>query len=176
MAVSQKFIWFSKTFKTSRLLNWDDIPKVLDVFENLTIYLQNFLTLLLKKLDFIHRIFRRSLYDFGQNSDRFYTFFKIIDAFPKVLDFLTINFRMYSKNFGGIQKFCIRFSQKLHDIQQKTRLSGQTLRQIFESIWPFSQISDGYYEKNGSYSSYLWTVIACFFDNILIIFTGYSNF
>ena len=44
---------------------------------------------------------------FRQKSDSFYTFFKIIDAFPKVLDFSTMNFRIYSKKFGGIQKFCI---------------------------------------------------------------------
>ena len=113
---------------------------------------------------------------FRQKSASFYTFFNVIDAFPKVLDFSTMNFRIYSKKFGGTQKYCMSFSHKLHHIQQKIRLSGQILRQIFESIWPFPQISDDYYEKNGTYSTYLWTVIACFFDNILIIFTSYPNF
>ena len=113
---------------------------------------------------------------FKQKSHNFYTLFKLKDAFLKVLDFFTINFRIYSKKFGCIQKFCLGFSQKLRHIQQKIRLSGQILRQIFERFWAFPQISDGYYEKNGTYSSYLWTVFACFFDNILIIFTRYSNF
>ena len=35
---------------------------------------------------------------------------------------------------GGIQKTCKRFSQNLHHIQQKIRLSGQILRQKSESI------------------------------------------
>ena len=107
---------------------------------NLRNLLQNFLTLLLKKLDFFHRNFRRHCMIFRQKSDSFYTLFKLIDVFLKVLDFFTISFTIYSKKFGGIQNFCIRFSQKLHHIQQKIRLSGQILRQIFESIWPFSQI------------------------------------
>ena len=113
---------------------------------------------------------------FRQKSDSVYTLFKIIDAFLKVLDFSTINFRIYSKKFGGIQNFCICFSQKRHHIQQKIRFSGQNLRQIFERIRAFRQISDGYYEKNGTNSSNLWTVIACFLGNILTIFTRYSNF
>ena len=113
---------------------------------------------------------------FRQKSDSFYTFFKFIHACLKVLDFSLIYFRIYSKKFGGIQNFCISFSQKVQHVQQKIRLSGQNLRQIFESIWAFPQISIGYYEKKGSYSSNLWTVIGCFFDNILIIFTRYTNF
>ena len=96
--------------------------------------LQIFLTLLLKKLDFIHRNFRGSFMIFRQKSASFYTFFNVIDAFPKVLDFSTMNFRIYSKKFGGTQKYCMSFSHKLHHIQQKIRLSGQILRQIFESI------------------------------------------
>ena len=77
---------------------------------------------------------------FRQKSDKFYTLFKLVDALPKVLDFFTINFRIYSEKFGGIQKLSMRFSQKLHRIQHKIRLSGQILRQIFKSIGPFSQI------------------------------------
>ena len=117
---------------------------------------------------------------FRQKSDSFYTFFKIIDAFPKVLDFSTMNFRIYSKKFGGIQKFCMSFSHKLHHIEQKIRLSCQNLRQIFESVWAFPQISDGYYEKKRTYSSYLWTVIACFFrqnsDNFYTLLKFLDNF
>ena len=49
---------------------------------------------------------------FRQKSDSVYTLFKIIDAFLKVLDFSTINFRIYSKKFGAIQKFLYMFFSK----------------------------------------------------------------
>ena len=176
MEVCQKFSWFSKTFKTSRLLIEMKFPKFWTFSGNVRIRVQTYPTLVLKIWTLFIKTSDGHCMVFRQKSDSFYTLFKIVDAFPKVLDFSKKNFIRYLKKFGGIQKFCIRFSQKLNHIQQKIRLSVQILRQIFESISPFPQISDDYYEKNGIYSSYLWTVIACFFDKILIIFTRYSNF
>ena len=113
---------------------------------------------------------------FRRKADSLYALFKIIDAFPKVLDFFTINFRMYSKNIGGIKKFCIRFLKNYTIFNKKLDSLVRFWDKYSKVFDRFLKFQTATTKENGTYSSYLWRVIACFFENNSDSFYTLLNF